>query len=126
MIVIGYEGIKHPEFKKISSIEQIAMVDNASIVWFESSDDEDYGLCNHCHQYNIKYAIKVENLTDFILRSCLNPTYVILEKSPDAYQKITETYLLDTKILYVIEDKNEIVELAKMGIDGVIFRHILE
>lgn len=126
MIVIGYKGIKHPGFKKISSAEQIAMVDNASIVWFESSDDEDYTLCNHCCQYGIKYAIKVEDITDFILRSCLNPTYVILEKSPDVYQKIAETYLLDTKILCVIEDKNEIVELAKIGIDGVIFRQILE
>lgn len=126
MIIIGYVPISHLEFKKISSIEQVAMVDNACVVWFESRDDEDYTLCNHCHQYNIKYAIKVENLTDFILRSCLNPTYVIVEKSPDTYQKIAETYLLDTKILYVVEDKDEIVELAKMGIDGVIFREILE
>lgn len=123
---MGYKAIEYPEFKKISSIDEIKRVDNACVVWFESADDEDYALCNHCQKYNIKYAIKVENLTDFVLRSCLGPAYVILEKSPDAYQKIAETYLFDTKILYVIEDKSEIEQLAKMGIDGVIFREILE
>ncbi|PAF48724.1 hypothetical protein BKH41_05520 [Helicobacter sp. 12S02232-10] len=126
MIIIGHRGIAYPKFKKIVGFDGIALTDNSSIVWFEANEDKGYVLSHHCIENNIKYALRVDNITDFVIYASLKPLYIILEKSPEVYQKIAETYLMDSKILYVIEDEEEIEQLAKMGIDGVIFREVLE
>ncbi|MDO7253662.1 hypothetical protein [Helicobacter cappadocius] len=126
MIIFGYKGIEFPRFKKITSIEEIMNVDNTCIVWFDREDDINHIISNHCLQNDVKYAIKVDNLTDFVVYASLGARYAILDKTPEIYQKIAEVYLFDMKILYTIKDKSEIEELVKMGIDGVIFREILE
>ncbi|PAF42465.1 hypothetical protein [Helicobacter sp. 11S02596-1] len=126
MIIIGHHGIASPKFQKIRGLEAVPLVQSHLMVWFESSDDVGYVLSHHCVENGVKYAIKVDNIKDFVIYAALKPVYIILEKSPEVYQKIAETYLMDSKILYVIEDDSEIEELAKMGIDGVIFRQVLE
>lgn len=126
MIIIGHHAIAYKKFKKINSIEEINSTDNSSIVWFDSVDDKGYILSHHCLENEVVYAIALDNITDFVIYANLKPAYIILEKSPEIYQKIAETYLFDSKILYVIEDEEEIQSLAKLGIDGVIFRQLLE
>ncbi|PAF53280.1 hypothetical protein BKH42_06580 [Helicobacter sp. 13S00482-2] len=125
MIIFGYEGIPYPRLIKIHAIEDVQRIHSSYLVWFEAKDDDRYALSHHCFENNVKYAIKVENIIDFIFYASLGASYVILDKSPEIYQKIAETYLFDMKILYVIEDKVEIEALAKLGIDGVVFRDIL-
>ncbi|PAF48137.1 hypothetical protein BKH46_02175 [Helicobacter sp. 12S02634-8] len=126
MIIIGHYGIAYPKFRKVSDFTEIAKVENHAIVWFDVCDDKGYVLSHHCLQNRVKYALRVDNVTDFVIYAALKPVYIILEKSPELYQKIAECYLMDTKILYVIQEQGEIEELAKMGIDGVIFRQVLE
>ncbi|MDE5592069.1 MAG: hypothetical protein K2I63_03835, partial [Helicobacter sp.] len=41
-------------------------------------------------------------------------------------QKLAEHYLFDSKILFAIKDEKTIEEVAKMGIDGVIFLEALD
>lgn len=126
MIIIGHYGIMCDEFKKISSIDEIATTHNSCIVWFESEVDKDYIISHHCMENGVKYAVIIDTIKDFIIYAALKPIYLILEKSPEIYQKIAENYLFDSKVLSVIEEENEIEDLAKIGVDGVIFRKILE
>ncbi|PAF41350.1 hypothetical protein [Helicobacter sp. 11S03491-1] len=125
MIIIGHHGINYPKFRKITSLDEINSVENTLIIWFESADDKGYMLSHHCIENDVRYAVWIDNIKDFVIYAALKPVYLILEKSPEIYQKIAETYLYDTKILYVIEDEEEIEELAKLGIDGAIFRQVL-
>lgn len=123
MIIMGYYPIVSESFSKISDIEGI---DNTQgLVWFDSSDDKMFFLSRFCLQNNVPYAVKIENIKDLLIYANLKAKYVLLQKSPEKYQKIAETYLLDTKILYIIEEIEEIEEIAKMGIDGVIFEQVL-
>lgn len=126
MIIIGHCGLVYDEFKKISSIDEIAKTPNSCIVWFESESDKSYIISHHCMENGVKYAVVVDNIKDFVIYAALKPIYIILEKSPEIYQKIAENYLFDSKILSVVEKESEIEDLAKIGIDGVIFKQVLE
>ena len=123
MIIIGYYAIASEKFSKVSSLEE--METTQGLVWFESSEDKMHSLSRHCQQNAILYAVKIQNIKELLIYGALGAKYALLHKSPESYQKIAETYLLDIKILYVIEDIEEIEEVAKMGIDGVIFEQIL-
>ncbi|PAF50831.1 hypothetical protein [Helicobacter sp. 13S00477-4] len=125
MIIIGHKAIAYPKFKEICSLSGIASVPNNIMIWFYGDRDKDYVLSKHCCENNIKYAVYVDNIKDFMIFAALKPAYVILDQSPEIYQKIVENYLMDLKILYMIEDEEEIQILAKIGIDGVIFRDVL-
>ena len=126
MIVIGHRALKYKRFMKVDSFEDIKNSSSDCMVWFDKSGDKSYMLSHHCSENAIEYAVSIQNITDFVLYSNLYPKYIIIEKAPEIYQKIAEDYMLDCKILYIINKEEEIGEIAKIGIDGVIFRDVLE
>lgn len=124
MIIIGYYAIASEKFSKIENLQDIDATQG--LVWFDSSDDKMHSLSRHCLQNTIPYAVKIDNIKDLLIYAGLGAKYVMLQKSPEKYQKIAEDYMLDTKILYIIEEIEEIEEIAKMGVDGVIFEQHLK
>ncbi len=122
MIIIGYDAIAAEKFSKITSLEEIDATQG--LVWFEASKDAEHILALHCLQNSLAYAVRITSIKELLIYANLGAKYVILQRSPEQYQKIAETYLLDTKILYVIKSIEEIEELARMGIDGVIFEKV--
>ena len=60
--------------------------------------------------------------------SALSPKYLLTESLEQVreFQQLAEHYLLDSKVIKIIEDINEIEVCAKLGIDGVIFKEHLK
>lgn len=131
MIIIGHSAIAYPPFTKVSSLKEIAHTQASQILWFEATQNkEGYTLANHCCQYQVPYAVMINNITDLLIYAHLQAKYLIVhfkDSLQDAiqYQKIIEHYLLDCKLLYPIENDTHIQKVAKCGIDGVIFKQVL-
>ncbi|CBG39377.1 hypothetical protein [Helicobacter mustelae] len=125
MLIFGYYAIACEEFHKIQSLEEVD--GTQGLVWFDAQSDAMYELSHHCLANHVPYAVRIENIKGLLIYAALNAKYVIVQKSPEKYQKIAEEYLLDTKILCIIEEIEEIEEIAKMGVDGVILaQHLLK
>ncbi|RDU62856.1 hypothetical protein [Helicobacter sp. MIT 14-3879] len=123
MIIIGHKAIKHPIFKNIKNIEDINNTNANEIVYFES----DYKIANYCKDNEIKYAVKISNITDLIIYSNLDAKYILVREKNIAEnsQKIANDYFFDSKILYIINDESSIENAAMLGFDGVIFESVL-
>jgi hypothetical protein len=67
-------------------------------------------------------AIFAQNITQLLYASSFNASYIVVEKElAKTAQNIAENYLFDAKILVMIENEDEIEELAILGVDGVVF-----
>ena len=122
MIIIGDELIGYDSFETINSIDEISSTKSNSTLIFEF----DKKILNHCLINNIFSAPKISNITQSILANAMGAKYQICDKDiVKKLQKIAENYIYDSRILAIIEDENEIEELAIDGIDGVIYKSII-
>lgn len=133
MIIIGHKAIAYSSFVKITSIDEISSTNQSCIVWFDSStftQEEGLELAKHCCEYEVRYAVMIYTLSDLLLYAALLPQYLIIPKSVQhkakQYQAIIEHYLLDCKLLCVIKSNAQLAKIAQMGIDGVIFKQVLD
>ncbi|MGD9596745.1 hypothetical protein [Wolinella succinogenes] len=125
MLIFGHPAIPAPRFRPIQGIDQIAAIPASEVVFFDASMDASRALGCHCHQEKVAYAVKIGRISELLLYANLGASYVILEDFLQSFQQIADHYLLDTKILVTIEKESQIEEVAKLGIDGVIFSHFL-
>lgn len=133
MIIIGHNAIAYPTFVKVENIDSIISTKTGAIVWFDSTklkSSLSFSLANHCKEYQISYAVIIEDIKNLLIFSSLNAKYIILKPNMKLekilqMQKIAESYLLDSKILCVIDKDSQIEKFAKNGIDGVIFKQVL-
>ncbi len=126
MIIIGYEGIEHERFSHARDVRDLENSQN--LVWFDDENPNTLELAKLCKEAGIAYAVRVSSISALLIYAALGAKYAIVGCSKPLLQecqKIAEHYLLDTKILAVIEDSAQIEEAARMGIDGVIFRNVL-
>lgn len=130
MIVIGHSAIAHSAFIKIESIQDIKHSSAKDVLWFDTNALKSavaFDIATHCKSNELSYAIKVHNIEQLVLFSNLAPTFIIAEiKYAKAFQHIIEHYLLDCKLLCIIESSKAIEKMALLGVDGVIFRQVLE
>jgi hypothetical protein len=121
MIIIGHPWIKSPKFHKVFAQEDIKKGGADDIVLLEPLVDSNT-LANYCQENNIVYAVVVNTLRDAIFADTLGAKYIICEND-DALniQPIAQEYLFDTRILVLIHQEKEINQIARGGIDGVIF-----
>lgn len=125
MLIIGHKHILAPKFIKLdSNIES-----KDAIYYFSSKDiDSSLELANKLKEKELDFAIIVNSIKEFILLSALSPKYLLTESLEQVreFQQLAEHYLLDSKVIKIIEDINEIEVCAKLGIDGVIFKEHLK
>lgn len=128
MIIIGHKAIKYPSFKYIKNINEISKTKANNIIIFDIKYDINYSISIHCNKYNINYAIKALTTTDAILYANLGAKYIIYNDFNTAKlaQKIADTYFFDSKILCIINNDNDLEKIADLGIDGVIFKNIID
>jgi len=121
MLFFGHRFIESQKFYHVFDIDTILTTPPSSIIYVEF-DETNLDIINYLQENAIKFALKVDNITQITYASALNAAYIVVEPSlAKTAQKIAENYLFDTKILAHIEDEDEIEELALLGIDGVIF-----
>ncbi len=120
MIIFGHRFIPSQSFYHGLNIDAIKHTPPSSTIYLEFSEDN-LDIIEHAQLNAIPTAIKVQNITELIYASSLGAKYIVVEKSnAKEFQNIAENYLFDAKILVILEDENEIEEMAILGIDGTL------
>ena len=119
MKIFGHEWIESELFYEVSSVEEINETPANSLLKL-SSLSMTLELAKYCQKNTLRYALEVSNIEEAVFANILNATYVLCEKSlAKELMPIAQNYLFDTQVLAKIE-KDEIEEMAKCGVDGVI------
>lgn len=89
-------------------------------------EEKNLDIITHAALNSVKIALHVKSIIEILYASSLGASYIIIEKElAKTAQNIAENYLFDAKILALIEDEDEIEELALLGVDGVIFSNAI-
>ncbi len=119
MKIFEHEWIENEAFYKVSSVEEIANTPANSLLQLEPLE-KTLKLAKHCQKNALRYALEINSLEEAIFANLLNATYVVCDKElAKELMPIAQNYLFDTQILATIK-KDEIEEMAKFGVDGVI------
>lgn len=121
MIFFGHRFIESEKFYHISGIDSILHTPPSSTLFINFSE-KNIETINHAVINSMLIAISVENITEILYASALGASYIVVKKElAKTAQDLADSYLFDAKILVMIEDEEEIEELALLGADGVIF-----
>lgn len=123
MIIIGDQFIPFEKIENIKAIDDIKDTSSNSTVCFSY----DKSIMSYCFSNNVSYAVKIASLKEALFANALGAKYLlpgadILEE----VQKTAENYLFDSKVLAVIESEEEIENLARKNIDGIIFQKLIK
>ena len=71
--------------------------------------------------------VYVKSIKEAIYASNFNAKYIICENElAKKLQKIADNYMYDSKILAIIDSNEELEQVAKLEIDGIIYRNLLK
>jgi len=122
MILIGDTLVPYEPFFCVYDINAIASTKANSTLLFSYNEK----LMKYCSENRLLYAVKVISLKEAIYANALNARYIICEKKEaKEVQKVAQNYLFDSKILAIITNNDELENIAKDEIDGVIYQHLL-
>jgi hypothetical protein len=120
MLFFGHRFIKSEKFYHVFDIDTIANTPSNSTIYLDYCE-KNLDIITYLNENNIRFALKVSNITEVVYAAALNATYiVVMQNLAKTTQKIAETYLFDAKILAHVDNEEDIEELALLGIDGVI------
>lgn len=123
MILIGDDNIEYESIEKISASSEIKSTTSNSTVLYNF----DFDILKYTQENKVNSAVIVKNLQEMIYASTFNVRYIIVKKNiAKEAQNIVNNYMLDSKILVIIESSDEIVENAIDEIDGVIYKKLVE
>ena len=125
MIIIGHPWVESQVFRKTSSLAEIKASTSSEILLFDSlltSQD----LVQYCYKNTIAYAVEVASLKEAVFANALEAKYLLCSKAQaKEIQEMAQEYLFDTRVLVKITNEDEIDAIAKLGIDGVIFKEAI-
>lgn len=125
MIFFGHRFIDSKSFYHIPDIEAIQNTPPSSTLYIEFNETN-LDIINHTFLNSMPTAIEVKNITELLYASSFGASYIVVEKAlAKTAQNIAENYLFDAKILVMIENEDEIEELALLGVDGIIFSNAI-
>ncbi len=125
MIIIGHRFIPSENFFHVNNIDAIKKTPPSSCIYLEFCE-ENLEIIHHARANNITFALGVTTVAEVLYASSLGATYILTQKNFSTIaQNLANEYLFDAKILSIIEEEEEIEELALQGIDGVIFANAL-
>ena len=123
MILIGDKNIECESIEKISSISDIASTTPNTTVLYNF----DFEILKYVAKNNISSCVVVKNLQEVIYASSFSVKYIIVENNISKHaQEIVNNYMLDSKILVIINTDDEIVDNALDEIDGIIYKKVVE
>lgn len=122
MIIIGDSLVPSSKLFKISKIEEIKNTKPNSTLYFTFKDE----ILKYCFENSLDFAVKIKSIKEAIYANALNAKYIVVEKKlAKKVQKIAENYMFDSKVLAIIEKSDEIEDIAKLQIDGTIYKKSL-
>ena len=121
MLIFGHRFIPSDSFYHVQDIESISNTPPSSIIHVEFNENN-LDIISHASLNQIQTSICAKDITQIIYASSFEASYIVVHSElAKSAQQIANEYLFDSKILVLIEDEEEIEELALLGIDGVIF-----
>ena len=118
MEIFGHNFIENRQFYFISKIEDIKKTASNSVIF----SDFDKEIITYCKNQDILFGIKVKNITELILASASNATFLLVDKNfSEIAQKIANEYMFDAKVLLLSKNEDDIEFCAINGIDGILF-----
>jgi len=121
MLFFGHRFIESEKFYHVFDIDTVLQTPPSSTIYLEF-DEKNLDIIEYLNENAIKFALKVQSITEVVYASALGASYLHVEqKLAKTAQKIAENYLFDAKILVHVESEEEIEEMALLGIDGVMF-----
>jgi len=123
MILIGDKNIECESIQKITSISDILSTPSNTTILY----DFDFEILRHTQKNNVNSCVVSTNLQEVIYASNFAVKYIVVKKSISKQaQDIANNYMLDSKILVIIDTDDEIVDNALDEIDGVIYKKVVE
>jgi len=125
VIVIGHKLIDYPNFFRIEKVEAVHNSSPKDVLFVEVPSD--YEAWSYLSKHKLAFASVAKSIKEAIFLNALDATYIIVSKNDASrFQKIANEYLFDSKILAIIESEDEIEDVAEFGVDGVIFKGVLD
>ena len=113
-------------FEDVFLIKNIKDIENTkanSTVLFDFNEE----ILTYCYKNELFCAVVVNSIKEAIYCNNLNVKYIISEKELSIeLQKIADNYMYDSKILAIIDSNEELEQVAKLEIDGIIYRNLLK
>lgn len=122
MILLGDSLVPFEDIFFIKDIEDIKTTKANSTLFFEYKEE----ILKYCFENSLSFGVVVKSLKEAIYSNALNAKYVVCDKNLDKnIQNIAENYMFDSKVLSIIDNENEIEDIALKQIDGVIYKKLL-
>ncbi len=121
MLLLGHRFIPSESLYHVQSIEAIQNTPPSSTIFLDF-DEKNLDIINHLRENQIIFALGIQTIKEAIYASSLDASYILTPKDlAKELQDLANNYLFDAKILTTINDEDEIEEMARIGVDGVIF-----
>lgn len=118
MQLIGYDLIDYESLKFANSTDDITQ--NALF-----SFDENF--IKIAKNKKFSFSIKCDTKGQAIIANAVGAKFIICKKSvAKEFSELAQFYLFDSKIACIIDNKNELNELAELGVDVAIFKKGIE
>ena len=119
MRIVGDSLIDFEPFYRVGSIDEIKKTPPNSVVLF-GIDSE---IAKYCKENLVKFAIVVNDMTQLIYAYNYGADFIVVPKEI-AKQAVSfaDDYLIDAKIVLVIEKKEELIEAANSRVDIALFK----
>jgi gamma-glutamyl-gamma-aminobutyrate hydrolase PuuD len=123
MLLFGHPLIQVPQWYRVNSISSIGLTPpNSTIV---ISDIEKYAnIAKHCKENSVDFACEVSSIKQAVIANALNADYILCCNSKHSceVQRIANEYLWSAKVISIIENEDDIENIAKFGIDGAVIK----
>lgn len=119
MQVFGHKWIESEAFYPVNSIEEIAQTPPNALLQIKSLNTS-IELVKHCQKNGLCYVLEIESIEEAVYANLLGATYILTNKAlATELMPIAQNYLFDTHVLAIISH-NQIEEMARCGVDGVV------
>ena len=122
-MLILEEPFSSEKFVKVKTLEDIKNTPANSTLIFDYCESS-LEVYNFCKINDIPYGVNIIAVKELIFISNLNAKYAFCDTIEKAkkFQKIANEYLMDTKIILIVSNFDDIENIANFGIDGIKLR----
>lgn len=126
MKIFGHPWVESEKFYVVISTEDIQKTAPNSMVTIGSITESSMReLAHYCQLNKLRYSLEVKSIHEAIFANLMGATFAICDSSlAEELMPIAQNYLFDMQVLVYLDDinnKSMIEQMAKVGVDGLIY-----